>query len=331
MSHDLLRQKLCALQDHVLASILLARKSSTIESMSSVAATTAADTIYHIDKVSEEAILHWFAHHWPQDEPVQLVMEGIEDDEAVTFPSGTPLHLTRWKCILDPIDGTRNIMYDKRSAWILAGLAPQRGPATNLSDILIAAMTEIPTSKAWRSDQLSAVRGQGLQAEGVNVLQDSREPLTLRPSQARNFSHGFASIANFFPEGKALLAAFEEDLWTQLDEAKNGSPLVFTDQYITTGGQIYELMVGHDRLIGDLRPLAHRTLGLHSSLVCHPYDICTALLFQELGGIIEQPDGSPLQAPLDTTSPVAFMAYANAELADKVRPLLPALFQKHFP
>jgi hypothetical protein len=29
--------------------------------------------------------------------------------------------------IVDPIDGTRNIMYNKRSAWILSGIAPNTG------------------------------------------------------------------------------------------------------------------------------------------------------------------------------------------------------------
>ncbi len=47
-------------------------------------------------------------------------MEGLEG-EAVTFPRGTPVGGTLFKCILDPIDGTRNLMYDKRSAWGAGG------------------------------------------------------------------------------------------------------------------------------------------------------------------------------------------------------------------
>ena len=66
-----------------------------------------------------------------------------------------------FKCILDPIDGTRNLMYDKRSAWILTGLAEQRGKRTSLGDIEVAVMTELPTSKQWRADQISAIRGKG--------------------------------------------------------------------------------------------------------------------------------------------------------------------------
>ena len=41
------------------------------------------------------------------------------------------------KVISDPIAGTRNQMYDKRSGWSLAALAPQRGSATGLGDIIV--------------------------------------------------------------------------------------------------------------------------------------------------------------------------------------------------
>ena len=35
-------------------------------------------------------------------------------------------------------------MYQKRSAWILTGVAPNRGPETSLQDIVLAMQTEIP-------------------------------------------------------------------------------------------------------------------------------------------------------------------------------------------
>ena len=38
--------------------------------------------------------------------------------------------------------------------------------------------------------------------------------------------------------------------------------IVFDGQYITTGGQFYELMVVHDRFIVDLRPLFYRLKGM---------------------------------------------------------------------
>jgi fructose-1,6-bisphosphatase/inositol monophosphatase family enzyme len=73
-------------------------------------------------------------------------MEGI-DDEGLVFPARVHVGDTKWKCIVDPIDGTRSWMHDKRSAWSLAAIAPQHGAETRLSDIVVAAMTELP----WRS------------------------------------------------------------------------------------------------------------------------------------------------------------------------------------
>ena len=326
------RRLLCALQDHIRDTLIAARDRGA-KKFARVAAVTAADTIYHVDKLSEEAIFAWFEEHWPRTAPVELVMEGIEDGELVTFPRGTPVAQTIYKCILDPIDGTRNLMYDKRSAWILSGLAPQRGKRTHVGDIVVAAMTELPTSKQWRADQVSAIRGRGrrgLVAEAVDVRAGTRARWTPRPSSAKDFLHGFASLARFFPEGKELTARIEEELWDTLyGLGRSSSPLVFDDQYIATGGQIFELLVGHDRMLGDIRPLVFAKLGLKSPLVCHPYDICTSLILTEAGGVVEAPDGRALKVPLDTTSAVAWMGYANPMLARTVRPVLRRLLQKH--
>ncbi len=328
-----MRRLLCRLQDAIRDALLAARDSSAAADFARIASVTAADTIYQVDRISEKAIMDWFEAHWPTAWPVELVMEGLEG-EAVTFPPGTPVAATLFKCILDPIDGTRNLMYDKRSAWALAAVAPQRGRKTHLGDLVVAAMTELPTSKQWAADQVSGVRGcgpKGLVAERVDVRGGGRSRLALRPSRAADFKHGFASIARFFPEGKALLAQLEEGLWDALyGSGGHSSPLVFDDQYISTGGQIYELLIGHDRMLGDLRPQAFRKLGLASPLVCHPYDICTALLLQEAGGVVETPEGTALRAPLDTTSPVAWMGYANPVLARQVRPVLRRLMKEHF-
>lgn len=323
------RRLLCALQDHI-RDTLVAARAREAGRFARVASVTAADTIYHVDRLSEEAILAWFERHWPRDWPVELVMEGLPEG-ATTFPRDTAPARTQWKCLLDPIDGTRSLMYDKRAAWILTGLAPQHGAATHLGHIVVAAMTELPTSKQGQADQLSAIAGRGVVAERIDLLTGRRCRWTPRPSRARHFEHGFASIARFFPEGKALLGAIEEDLWRELGLlGRNGGQLVFDDQYLSTGGQLYELLAGHDRLLGDLRPLVYPKLGFtRATLCCHPYDIGTLLVAREAGCVIEAPDGSPLRAPLDTTTPVAWMGYANAALARTVRPVLRRVLARH--
>ena len=138
-------------------------------------------------------------------------------------------------------------------------------------------------------------------------------------------------MAKFFPEGKVLLARFEAALWDGLYGTNQASsPVVFDDQYISTGGQIYELLAGRDRFIADLRPLAFAKLGLARPMTCHPYDICTALILREAGGLVEAPNGRPLRGPLDTTSPVAWVGYANPALARHIRPELKRLLKRFF-
>lgn len=326
---DSLRLLLCDLQNTILQAILDARSGN--QDFARIVEVTQADAIFHIDKVTEEAIIKWFTHKWPSAEPVQVVMEGIEDDHPLTFPQGTLVSKTVWKAILDPIDGTRNIMYDKRSAWSLAGIAPQKGPSTCLSDIVVAAMTELPPSKQADSDQVSAVKGQGLIATRHDLRSGQIRPIHFSPSKATDFKQGFASIARFFPAGLGLLAAFEEALWDSLFPDRDPAvPLSFQDQYISTGGQIYELLCGHDRMIADLRPLAFAKLGLPRSLVCHPYDMATALLLVEAGGVLVSPEGGPVIAPLDTTSPVAWIGFANPHLAAQAMPHFHRLIPHYF-
>lgn len=315
---DQMRRLLCRLQDAIRESVRTAQLRG-IRRMARVAAITSADTIYGIDKVSEAAVLTWFEANWPKRWPVELVMEGLEEKHgATTFPSGTPVGETLLKCILDPIDGTRGLMYEKRSAWSLAALAPQRGSRTNLGDIVVAAMTELPTSKAGQADQLSVVRGRRVWTERIDLRTERRAKFKPRPSKARNLAGGFASFAKFFPPGKAWLAEREQKLLRQLGDGVE----IFDDQYLSSAGQVYELLMGHDRFIADLRPLAFAKLRIRSALACHPYDICTALIAQELGCIITAPDGKPLRAPLDTTTPVAWTGYANQALARRIGPQL---------
>jgi fructose-1,6-bisphosphatase/inositol monophosphatase family enzyme len=192
MAFDLQAARLLLLElgDSIRDKLIRARATSSAQSLTAISRESAADTIYEIDRVTEEVIETWFAKHWPREAPIELVMEGIDD--PVTIPHGLPVEETMYKCILDPIDGTRGIMYDKRSAWFLAGLAPQKGVGTQLSDIEAAVMVELPTSKQWRADRISAVRGQGAKADSINVLTGEKLPLTLQPSTASDPWHGFA-------------------------------------------------------------------------------------------------------------------------------------------
>lgn len=285
--------------------------------MTDVVGRTEADTIYAIDKAADDALIGWFERNWPD---VRVVSEGLHEPVDVGVPEYT--------VIVDTIDGTRGLMYDKRSAWALAAVAPVDG---TLADVRAAAMVEIPTTRQWSSDQLSASAGGGAKCERVDVRTGEREVLSVRPSTATTLEEGWASFAKFFPPAKPLIAEFEERVWAEIYGEVPADLAVFDDQYVSTGGQIAELTLGRDRMLGDVRPLAFAQLGMESSIACHPYDICTSLVLTEAGGVVLDPWGDPLDAPLDTTSAVAWVGYANPKLAETIAPAVERAVRATFP
>jgi hypothetical protein len=325
-----LRQLICDLGTFMRDAVLQAREEATFPSLSAVAEETASDTIYQIDKASDAAVDRWMCRHWPADLPVAVLMEGLEANAALRYPDAETA--PEWLLLLDPIDGTRMIMYDKRSAWVLAGIAPFMGTNTRLSHIVAAAMTEIPPTRQWASDQLSATLGcgpDGVVARRTNLLDASQSVITPSPSPATDLQHGFASFAKFFPEGKSALVELESELLGELGlVGSSHSPVVFDDQYISSGGQLYELITGHDRMVADVRGLILPAVGHKDVLCAHPYDLVTWLIAREAGCVVENPLGGPLEDPMDTTTSVSWVGYANEELARTVRPVLKRLLHQ---
>ena len=283
------------------------------------------DTIFAIDRVSEKTLVDFFETEIAPTVPIVLIAEGIEQGKVV-LPRSASEGDALWRIIVDPIDGTRGLMYQKRSAWILTGVAPNRGPETTLRDIEFAIQTEIPLMKQHLSDTIWAHRGSGVRAERFDRLRQRSVPIQLRPSAATSIEQGFAMISRFFPGARDVLAAIDEDIVrTVLGKPRKGKAQCFEDQYISTGGQLYELMAGHDRFVADVRPLMRSVMadrGLDLSICCHPYDLCTELIARELGVEITDVDGDPLNAPLDVDADVSWVGYANRQIRRQIEPAL---------
>ena len=149
----------------------------------------------------------------------------------------------------------------------------------------------------------------------VDLARGAATPLGVRPSAATDLEHSFSGLAKFFLPGKPALASLEAELFRRL-----GVTHVFDDEYLSTGGQLHELITGRDRFVADLRPLV-----TDEGLDCHPYDVCTAMVLEEAGGIVTDPWGDPLSVPLDNVTPVAWVGYANEALAARIGPVLAEL------
>jgi hypothetical protein len=156
------------------------------------------------------------------------------------------------------------------------------------------------------------------------------KPLDLSPSTSTTLQHGYASIANFFPGTKVLASEVMELIAAKLlGPADVTKAAFFDDQYISTGGQLYELIVGHDRFIADLRPLFHRMQNQPQGLCCHPYDCATTLIATEAGVLLTDGRGNALDGPLDCTTGLSWAGFANASLMEQIQPLLNEFVQSH--
>lgn len=321
---DRLRQMQALLRDAILsARDRSAGSLGSAESLATVERATAADTIYAIDALVEP-ILEEFFREWSRQTPLVLIAEGIEGPdgrECKTFPEGTAEADATLRVIVDPIDGTRGLMYDKRSAWSLAAAAPNLGPATRLRDCIVSVMTELPTAKMTFGDVAWAVRGEKSHAERVDLRTGSRRPLALRPSRADTLAHGFAMVSHFFPATKVQAGELMNHLLRHLGGDDPTMATVFDDQYICTGGQFFNLALGQDRFNADVRPELYRRAGLPGGgLCCHPYDVAGFLVAEQAGVVLTDPLGRPLDGPLDTISSVSWVGYANQSLQKQLAP-----------
>jgi hypothetical protein len=331
---DKLREMHLEIRDHLLEQL----RQSSIRDLSRVTEARGGDTIYGIDEKGEE-VLDAFCREWSTEYPFILIAEGISGSGERVYPAGADPASARFRLIVDPIDGTRCIMYNKRSAWVLSAVAPNRGAATTMADVAVAMQTEVPTTRHYLSDVLYAWVGSGACGETHHLFTGAVTPFTPTPSSAPTIAHGFATISKFFPGGKEITARLEEAVVQQvLGPPVDGNPQIFDDQYVSSGGQLYELMIGHDRFNADLRPLtlpaADRAAGIGvgqtlfgSRLCAHPYDLCTELIAREGGIFVTDAMGRPLAAPLDIHTNVSWIGYANDAIRRQIEPVLLELLE----
>lgn len=320
-----LLERLKAIHAAVRDQVLAACERRALEELSAVVADDEGDTIFAIDRVSEAVLREHFdelAREWP----CILIAEGLGGPQGISLPAGCAPADAELRIIVDPIDGTRGLMFQKRPGWILTGVAPNRGPQTNLADIELAIQTEIPLVKQHLCDTLWAQAGHGATGQRLNRLTGERRQLIIRPSRAKDIRQAYGGLVHFFPGEIAELAAVEDEVIERtLGPARRGKARAFSDQYLSTGGQLYELMMGHDRWIADLRPLRARRLrerGQALGLCAHPYDLSTELIAREAGVIVVDEHGAHLAAPLDTLHDVCWLGFANADIRASIEPVL---------
>jgi len=125
---------LLALHARIRGDVIAACERGAVDALSDIAHDDEGDTIYAIDRVAEDVLVEEIERTIARDAPVRLVAEGLPGGEVV-LPRGADISRVQWTVIVDPIDGTRGLMYQKRPAWILTAVAP--GADASLSDIVL--------------------------------------------------------------------------------------------------------------------------------------------------------------------------------------------------
>jgi hypothetical protein len=287
----------------------------SIDTLNNVVNQGNGDISYKIDSFAESKINGLGQKMVSLGYSVEITAEGIGKKKFLVENNSTP----DFAIIIDPIDGTRGIMYDFRSAFVLTGIAPYRPEGNTLDDIEIAVQTEIPPSKQNKISILWAIKNQGAHHQILNLETRKITNATIVTSSEKNLDHGFAVFVNFFPGVKGKIGQIADFVFQKVQKNKgNDYSVIFDDQYISNAGQIYLLTTGKYRFVADIRPLFGETSGL----TAHPYDLCTVLIATEAGAIFTNLNGKNIDYPFKTDTKCGFIAYANPDLQNLIEPIL---------
>lgn len=328
--HDRLRAELLELHRRVRRSVREALRTGALATWQDpaagegrVAAEGVGDVSFAIDVPAEQEVLAC-AERLNRARPLVLVTE--EGGVRRLAPDTVEPEL---RLIADPIDGTRNLAFDLRSGWILTAAARERGAATNLQDVFLAVQSEIPARDSKVYHVLFAERGGGAWIERRDLESDAllSSGRLAAPPDAR-LDNGYYVFFKFSPEDRTVLAALEEEvLGALVREHGVDRRTLCDDQYISNGGQLFLLLTRRYRFVADLRGHVGDLMGVRN-FTAKPYDVCCALLAEEAGCPLTDAFGRPLDAPLDASHRVSFLAYANQALRGKLEPLLHAALER---
>ena len=279
----------------------------------------AGDVTFALDEVTESVLSRWL-EATARKQPISLLTEdqgwrhrgpgargGMH--ELPGFDHGGP------RIAIDPIDGTRHLMSDLRSAWSVISFAPPGPEQPRLRDLTLGLLSEIPDSRAARWRRLWARRGQGafLEERALDSSAPARAQRLDTGSDARA-DRGTFSFFRYLPAQRPLLAAIEARFFERLARIEGADVRsCYDDQYICSGGQLALLALGTYRLSADLRGALGTREPSIPAIATHPYDLAGAVLVaREAGVVVDDVEGSPLDFPIDCTTPVSFVAWVNA-------------------
>jgi hypothetical protein len=219
-------------------------------------------------------------------------------------------------------------MTDLRSAWTVIALAGPGPGAPRMSDVTLGILSEIPDSRAGLARVLTGerdgachleLRRIGDAADGEELVRAER----LHTGHDARVDHGYFPFFKYMADQRPLIASIEAAFFKRLAEHE-GSDVrnCYDDQYISNGGQLALLSTGAYRMIADLRAFLAERRG-KPTLTSKPYDVAGAIVCARAAGVVvETPEGGELDFPIDTSTPLSFVGWTNAETRGRLGPHL---------
>jgi fructose-1,6-bisphosphatase/inositol monophosphatase family enzyme len=285
----------------------------------------AGDVTFGLDLPAEERISAWIGEQ-ARESPLSVLTEDAGWRHMGPGPGGEPRELSGFdhggpRIAIDPVDGTRNLMADLRSAWTVIGFAPPGRGEPRLSELTGGIVSEIPGTLAARYRRLVSLDGRCQLA--VSELSSGRlvEVRELRVDADDRADHGYFPFFRYEPALRPDLARLEAAFFERLVRYEGAQARSFyDDQYISNAGQLVLLALGRYRMVVDARELVGRRRGLRT-VTAKPYDLAGAVVCARAAGVeLSAADGSSLDFPIDTRTAVGFAGYANARTRARLEP-----------
>jgi len=291
----------------------------------------AGDFTYGLDLPSE-AFLRGWQEARAREGPLSILTEDMGWRHLGPAPGGGVRELDSFdhggpRIVFDPVDGTRNLMSNLRSAWTVVSFAPPGPGMPQLSELTCGMLAEIPTTHA-RDFRVFSSDGETTWLEEGTLTGDVRTELAsvgrsreVHTDDDDRPDHGYFPFFRYDPLERLHLAEWEHRFFQRLQELESAElHSVYNDQYCSTGGQLVELMLGNYRMSVDARGLAVRRTG-RDQTVAKPYDIGGGILCARAAGCeLSDAEGGELDFPMDVETPVDYCGYVNAKTRARLEP-----------
>jgi hypothetical protein len=296
------------------------------------------DETFAIDAACEAAVDRWFERHarraplsvltedrgWRHLGPAPHGVRALAD-----FDHGGP------RLAVDPVDGTRNVMADLRSAWTVVSACGPGASEPRAADVVHGTLGELPTTNAAFARRLCADAGRGAWRSAVDFTSGAHSRLLRVCVDERVELEGYLPFFRYDLASRRDATALEVDFLERLvaHEGANARRL-FDDQYICSAGQLVLLTLGTYRMVCDPRVLLAHRRGSPAT-TSKPYDLAGALLVAREAGSVLAPlagelhvdargEPRPFDFALDATTPVGFVGFHNRATAERLLPHLRA-------